>query len=97
VGVVIGALQPHGGRMRGDIAMLSIHPAYKRRGVGSELVRRLIRRMKAQGAQEIVLETEVTNHLALKLYERMGFIRDKRLSRYYCHGDDAYRLKLWLS
>ena len=26
----------------------------------------------------------------------MGFIRDKRLSRYYLNGVDAYRLKLLL-
>ena len=45
---------------------------------------------------QVVLETEVTNTAALRLYENLGFVRDKRLFRYYLNGVDALRLKLWL-
>lgn len=45
---------------------------------------------------QVVLETEITNKAALRLYENLGFIRDKRLFRYYLNGVDALRLKLWL-
>lgn len=45
---------------------------------------------------QICLETEITNTAALRLYEGLGFIRDKRLPKYYLNGNDAYRLKLWL-
>ncbi len=45
----------------------------------------------------MVLETEITNEAALRLYENLGFVRDKRLFRYYLNGVDAFRLKLWLS
>jgi len=45
---------------------------------------------------QIVLETEITNKSALRLYENLGFVRDKRLFRYYLNGVDALRLKLWL-
>ena len=45
---------------------------------------------------QVVLETEVTNKGALGLYENLGFVRDKRLFRYYLNGVDALRLKLWL-
>ena len=37
--------------------------------------------MQADCADEVVLETEVTNAAALTLYERLGFVRDKRLFR----------------
>lgn len=47
-------------------------------------------------ADEVVLETEITNKPALILYENLGFVRDKRLFRYYLNGVDALRLKLWL-
>lgn len=52
--------------------------------------------MVADGADEVVLETEITNEPALRLYENLGFVRDKRLFRYYLNGVDALRLKLWL-
>lgn len=45
---------------------------------------------------QVVLETEITNKAALRLYENLGFVRDKRLFRYYLNGVDALRLKLWL-
>ena len=45
---------------------------------------------------QVVLETEITNKGALNLYEKLGFVRDKRLFRYYLNGVDALRLKLWL-
>jgi len=43
-----------------------------------------------------MLETEITNKGALRLYQNLGFLRDKRLYRYYLNGVDAYRLKLRL-
>ena len=50
-------------------------------GVGSELVRRVVAGMAADGCQEVSLEAEVGNAGALRLYERLGFLRDKRLRR----------------
>ncbi|RAK70815.1 uncharacterized protein BO72DRAFT_337421, partial [Aspergillus fijiensis CBS 313.89] len=46
--------------------------------------------------EQIVLETEITNTAAIKLYERLGFLRSKRLHRYYLNGNSAYRLVLYL-
>ena len=43
-----------------------------------------------------MLETEVTNAASLRLYERLGFIRSKRLHRYYLNGNTAFRLVLYL-
>ena len=47
-------------------------------------------------AAQVVLEAETTNQGALRLYARAGFVRDKRLGKYYLSGADAYRLKLLL-
>jgi peptide alpha-N-acetyltransferase len=81
---------------RGYIAMLTVDKDYRKRRVGTTLVLKAIRAMIADNADEIVLETEITNKPALKLYENLGFLRDKRLFRYYLNGVDALRLKLWL-
>lgn len=81
---------------RGYIAMLAVDKNYRKKGIGSTLVRRAIQEMIIGDADEVVLETEITNKPALKLYEALGFVRDKRLFRYYLNGVDALRLKLWL-
>ena len=44
----------------------------------------------------MALETEVDNTPAMKLYERLGFLRSKRLYRYYLNGNSAYRFVLYL-
>ena len=41
-----------------------------------------------------MLETEYDNFAALSLYESLGFIREKRLHRFYLNGKDAFRLVL---
>ncbi|OZJ06853.1 N-alpha-acetyltransferase 30 [Bifiguratus adelaidae] len=95
VGVIICKLDSHKDRLRGYIAMLAVAKDYRKRRIGSTLVKLAIDEMKANDADEIVLETELTNVGALSLYHRLGFIRDKRLFRYYLNGVDAFRLKLF--
>jgi len=43
----------------------------------------------------VTLETEVSNVGAQRLYERLGFLREEKLVRYYLNWGDAYRLRLW--
>ncbi|KAJ5239874.1 Acetyltransferase GNAT family [Penicillium chermesinum] len=97
VGVVVSKLEPHrGGPMRGYIAMLAVRTEYRGQRIATKLVRMAIDAMIERQADEIVLETEITNTAAMKLYERLGFLRSKRLHRYYLNGNSAYRLVLYL-
>ncbi len=91
-------LKPHSQfkRKRGYIAMLAVDPDHRRLGLGRTLIAKAIEQMKAEEADEVVLETEITNLAALRLYESFGFIRDKRLLTYYLNGNDAYKLKLYI-
>lgn len=96
VGAIVCKLDLHKSLNRGYIAMLAVHEKYRKRKIGSSLVLKSISAMVCASADEIVLETEITNKSALCLYENLGFVRDKRLFRYYLNGVDALRLKLWL-
>jgi N-alpha-acetyltransferase 30 len=101
IGVIINKLEPHQSprspsTMRGYIAMLAVSSAYRNKGIATTLVRRAIDAMVARDADEVVLETEVSNTAAMKLYERLGFLRSKKLHRYYLNGNTAYRLVLLL-
>lgn len=77
--------------------MLAVNPEYRRLGLGRKLIEKSIEKMKSEGADEIVLEAEITNQAALRLYQSFGFIRDKRLLSYYLNGNDAYKLKLYIT
>jgi len=79
---------------RGYIAMLVVDPAFRKGGIGARLAELSIRRMRER-CDEVMLETEVTNADALRLYEGLGFMRDKRLPKYYLNGNDAFRLVAW--
>lgn len=97
VGAIVCKLDVHKKVVRrGYIAMLAVDEKYRQEKIGSNLVMKAIAAMVADGADEVVLETEITNEPALRLYENLGFVRDKRLFRYYLNGVDALRLKLWL-
>lgn len=96
IGGIICKLSPHHDVLRGYIAMLVVAKSHRKHGIASHLVNLAIESMKARGCQEVVLETEVTNQGALHLYQKLGFLRDKRLCRYYLNGCDAFRLKFFL-
>jgi peptide alpha-N-acetyltransferase len=93
VGAVIckSDLRPRTQRIRGYVAMLAVEKEHRRAGLGRQLAVHVLRRMAAS-CDELVLETEVSNTPALKLYESLGFVKDKRLSRYYLHGADGETL-----
>jgi N-alpha-acetyltransferase 30 len=96
-GVVVSKLEPHrGGPLRGYIAMLATKDNHRGKGIATTLVRMALDAMIARDADEVALETEETNSAAMKLYERLGFLRSKKLHRYYLNGNSAYRLVLYL-
>lgn len=76
--------------------MLAVSSSHRGRGVASQLVKEAIEAMRERNADEVVLETEESNVPAMKLYERLGFVRSKKLHRYYLNGNSAYRLVLHL-
>lgn len=53
-----------------DIAVL---PAYRKKGVGQQLLERLIEIARARGYCKITLEVRHDNHAAQQLYRKLGF------------------------
>ncbi|XP_017098475.2 N-alpha-acetyltransferase 30 [Drosophila bipectinata] len=95
VGVIVSKLEMTlAGVAQGYIAMLAVDESYRKRGIGKALVVMVVEAMALMDASMVVLETETTNKPALALYQSLGFIRERRLPRYYLNGVDAFRLKL---
>ncbi|AGO12941.1 AaceriADL308Cp [[Ashbya] aceris (nom. inval.)] len=98
VGCIVCKAETHRGvRQRGYIAMLVVNDAYRGRGIAKRLITLAIEQMAAQGCDEIMLETECSNGAALHLYEALGFVRMKRMFRYYLNQGDAFKLILPLT
>jgi len=96
IGVIIGKIETHKQRERGYIAMLTVLKRFRGNGIALTLVQKLCKKTEEMGGDEMILETECVNIAALKLYEKAGFMRDKKLMKYYQNGNDAYRLKKYL-
>ena len=79
----------------GHITNVAVHPDYRRRGIGSTLMRELLKQSYERfGLTEFTLEVRISNIEAVKLYSRFGFkYAGKRKAYYTDTNEDA--LILW--
>jgi ribosomal-protein-alanine N-acetyltransferase len=78
----------------GHITNLAVHPQFRRRGVGWELLRALADFARSRGAESLTLEVRVSNSEAQRLYTKFGFIKSGIRRGYYLdNGEDA--LIMW--
>ncbi len=59
----------------GEFRMLAVDPAVQGAGIGSALVRWCLDRSRELGQRQMVLCTQVENATAIRMYERLGFVR----------------------
>lgn len=79
------------------VMMFAMHPNYRGRGKGTELLNALITRSRMEGIRYITLEVREENLSARKFYKGKGFIEVGILERYYSDGGSAIRMDLFLS
>jgi GNAT superfamily N-acetyltransferase len=58
---------------------VGVVPKRRRQGIGELLTRELVERARALGADEMMLEVIVENGPAIRLYEKLGFVRTREL------------------
>lgn len=64
-----------GNGLRAHLARLAVHPRAQGRGAGRLLLSDLFAKLAAQGIGRLSVNTQSDNHVSLRLYERMGFVR----------------------
>ena len=62
-----------------EVRLLAVAPEGRGRGVGQVLMRECVRRARESGASGITLHTTDMMQTAMRLYERMGFMRAPEL------------------
>jgi len=81
----------------GHLISIAVLEPYRRRGIGSALLRETIRVMReVYDVESIYLEVRVSNTVAIRLYEKFGFVKVRRIRGYYMDGEDAYVMVLRL-
>ncbi|MDI9610235.1 MAG: ribosomal protein S18-alanine N-acetyltransferase [Archaeoglobales archaeon] len=81
-------------QFRGKIVSLAVRKEFRGSGIGEYLMKRAIERLKEKGKKEIALEVRVSNKIAQKLYEKLGFKIVETIPSYYSDGEDAYYMVL---
>jgi len=58
-----------------EVRLLAVAPEARGKGVGVALMRECVARARASGAARLTLHTTEMMQAAVRLYERMGFVR----------------------
>ncbi len=72
------------------IMILAVESAYRRKGIGSKLLERVIENTEMLPINLIRLEVRLTNTAAIKFYEDYGFKIAGTIEQYYDDLSDAY-------
>jgi ribosomal-protein-alanine N-acetyltransferase len=66
-----------------ELLQISVHPDFKRQGIGYDLMGKLIAQLKARSIHRLLLEVRESNAAAIALYQKMGFVIDGVRKGYY--------------
>ncbi|KAJ6228775.1 n-alpha-acetyltransferase 50 [Anaeramoeba flamelloides] len=83
------------GNYRCYILTFSVLETYRREGIGSELLRKVLTYCREdEEIKEVYLHVQVSNDLAIEFYKKFGFQITETVKDYYKHIDvkDAYKL-----
>ena len=76
------------------VCQICINPVYQRKGLGSILLKEMIKDCRTENVRNITLEVRDHNVAAIKLYEKHGFKKTILKEGYYTNGDNAlYMIK----
>jgi ribosomal protein S18 acetylase RimI-like enzyme len=81
-------------RQWASIRMLAVSPSCRGKGIGRKLTQECIERARTDGAERIGLSTGEMMAVALQMYDRIGFKKDKELGIRYGVANARYVLIL---
>jgi [ribosomal protein S18]-alanine N-acetyltransferase len=94
-GFVVGALEDTGENIYGHLCNLAVSPRFRHRGIGRLMVTRAEHQFAMELATAVQLEVRVSNTIAQKFYQRMGYQNVFGIESYYANGEDALVMMKW--
>jgi ribosomal protein S18 acetylase RimI-like enzyme len=80
---------------RANIINFLINPKFQNHGIGTILLRKMIEEIRTiKDIKKIVLNVNVNNHNAIKLYKKHHFKITKEIENYYNNGESSYLMEL---
>jgi ribosomal-protein-alanine N-acetyltransferase len=76
-----------------DILTVAVLPAYRRQGIAKEFMRQIEAYALEREASAMMLEVELSNESAIKLYESLGYMKISVRMDYYGPGKDAHVMR----
>ena len=92
-GRIAGFLLAESEGHRAHLITIDVLEAYRRRGIGSRLLRAIEERLAERGVQRVDIETATDNHAAVAFWQRHGYRTVEVLKRYYLDRLDAYSMQ----
>jgi len=72
------------------ILMIGVKPSMQNKGIGSQLLRKLLTEFENRQFLTIELEVAVSNTVAIKFYQKHNFSIVNKFNQFYQNGEDAY-------
>jgi len=73
-GIIVGYCGYYGVMDEGYIYNVAVSKDYRRRGIGFTMLNELIRHAQEKGIVSLTLEVRKSNHPAINLYKKLGFV-----------------------
>jgi len=78
-----------------EVMNIATHPEHRRRGLGTRLLGKALTVCKGEKAEQCFLEVRRSNHAAIDLYKKFGFIHVGERKNYYPdNNEDALLFRL---
>jgi ribosomal-protein-alanine N-acetyltransferase len=75
------------------LANIAVHPAERKKGFGSQLLKTILEIGEELKCQNIYLEVRLSNTIAQNFYCKLGFVQNFIQKHYYHDGEDALILE----
>ncbi len=87
---IAGFVVAHRQGERGHIITLDVLESFRRRGMGTALLRAIEHALAAREVRQVELETATDNHAAIAFWQKHGYRARGVFKRYYLGRVDAY-------
>jgi ribosomal-protein-alanine N-acetyltransferase len=82
------------GARKGHVISVAVLPEYRKRGVGSALMKEVLQAMSTHyEAESCYLEVRASNTSAINLYKKAGFEVERKIRGYYSDGEAALMMR----